>query len=360
MPVLKSSEEIKQLIHIYCSPAVEAVASLHVLSDPGHHTNCTEWASRVLRTLPKKLRENILDFATRYNQWSLMMDIVTENESIDFSSFYETIESIKSMDDYSFSYLFLGATLIDKEKLRQWIDNPATLHSEDVKELTKYIKYEDIKHYLENITAIREQSLYLISSYWQSIFQKEWLDIYQHILSVVEERWMTLRRSDPIEYLLSLHPDISFKNDEIILKKNTRFRININDIEEIMIFPSVFTAPHLMIDIVDKRLTIYMNLNFISATAKVETPKKLLAGIKAISDETRLKIVKILRSGEKSNQELAAVLSLTPGTVTMHLKMLKDADLVRAKKVKQFVYHELITENLEQLCVDLKSFLQMD
>lgn len=358
MPIIKSQDELKHLIHIYCSPAVEMTASLHVLANPAHHSACTAWTTRVMKSMSAKLKENLRYFAAKYNQWSFIMDLATENENINFSSVHDTLNSIEEMDDFAFSYIFLGATLIDKKKLEVWMKNPESLKQEEMGELDKYITVASVRHYLKNIASTRSLLMSTLRAYWNESFQQEWLLIYQHILDTVEEQWMVLQRSDPLDYLAGLHSDISIKSGHIILKKDTRFRVAINDIDEIMIFPSVFTAPHLMIDIVERRLTIYMNLNFHSATMRIELPEDVLSALKAIGDETRLKIIKLLCSGEKTNQELSEILNLTPGTISLHVKLLREAKMLQSKKIKKFVYYEIIRESLDDLCDELHAFLK--
>jgi hypothetical protein len=57
----------------------------------------------------------------------------------------------------------------------------------------------------------------------------------------------------------------------------------------------------------------------------------VLRFFKAFADESRLRIVGILAGGERSVEELAALLHLTAPTVSHHLSKLKDAGVVRMR-----------------------------
>jgi DNA-binding transcriptional ArsR family regulator len=68
---------------------------------------------------------------------------------------------------------------------------------------------------------------------------------------------------------------------------------------------------------------------------------ELLTALKALSDASRLRIVGLLAEGkEMSVEQLAAALSLTPGTVVHHLKRLREAGLVESKPRPPYMdYH---------------------
>lgn len=63
--------------------------------------------------------------------------------------------------------------------------------------------------------------------------------------------------------------------------------------------------------------------------------------IKLIGEESRLKILCILRQGEHCVCEIIEHLSLSQSLISHHLKDLKDAGLVHDKKKGQLVYYSL-------------------
>ncbi|MEX2546513.1 MAG: metalloregulator ArsR/SmtB family transcription factor [Chloroflexota bacterium] len=77
---------------------------------------------------------------------------------------------------------------------------------------------------------------------------------------------------------------------------------------------------------------------------------ELLTALKALSDASRLRIVGLLAEGRRmSVEQLAAALSLTPGTVVHHLKRLRDADLVESRPRPPFVDYSLRLGRLGQI-----------
>ncbi len=72
---------------------------------------------------------------------------------------------------------------------------------------------------------------------------------------------------------------------------------------------------------------------------------------KALSDEKRLKILKLLTIREMCVCELTAALNLTQPNLTHHIKKLEQANLVDYEKRGKWVYYTLKDEEkLHQLC----------
>ena len=77
----------------------------------------------------------------------------------------------------------------------------------------------------------------------------------------------------------------------------------------------------------------------------------------ALSDETRLALVGMLRDGERCVCELQDSLDAAQSRLSFHLKVLKDAGLVNDKKEGRWVYYSLTPEafgELENAVSDLK------
>jgi ArsR family transcriptional regulator len=68
----------------------------------------------------------------------------------------------------------------------------------------------------------------------------------------------------------------------------------------------------------------------------------------ALSDETRLEILERLRNGEKCVCELTDVLKAAQSRLSFHLKVLKDAGLIRDRPEGRWMYYALHSEGLEE------------
>ena len=66
-----------------------------------------------------------------------------------------------------------------------------------------------------------------------------------------------------------------------------------------------------------------------------------LSTVKALADETRLRILRILMTGTYNVNELVAILSMGQSRVSRHLRILSDAGLVRPRRQGTWVYYGL-------------------
>lgn len=73
----------------------------------------------------------------------------------------------------------------------------------------------------------------------------------------------------------------------------------------------------------------------------------------AIADPTRRALLRALRDGSRSAGELAAPFDLSKPTLSHHLKVLREAGLVRAEKRGTRVVYSLSANVLEELAAEL-------
>src|SRR3954468_3928159 len=69
----------------------------------------------------------------------------------------------------------------------------------------------------------------------------------------------------------------------------------------------------------------------------------------ALSDETRLEIIELLRKGERCVCDLTDTLDAAQSRLSFHLRVLKDAGIVRDRKDGRWVQYELVAETFEEV-----------
>ncbi|HIZ12337.1 MAG TPA: autorepressor SdpR family transcription factor [Candidatus Mediterraneibacter stercorigallinarum] len=70
---------------------------------------------------------------------------------------------------------------------------------------------------------------------------------------------------------------------------------------------------------------------------------------KALSDPIRRQILELLKNGRLSAGNIAGHFNMTQATVSYHLKILKQADLIRETREKNFIFYELNLTVLEEI-----------
>ena len=85
------------------------------------------------------------------------------------------------------------------------------------------------------------------------------------------------------------------------------------------------------------------------AVAAYSSTDRAIELFHALSDETRLEIIELLRKGERCVCELTDTLDAAQSRLSFHLRVLKDAGLVRDRKDGRWVRYELDPEAFEEL-----------
>lgn len=68
---------------------------------------------------------------------------------------------------------------------------------------------------------------------------------------------------------------------------------------------------------------------------------------KALCDENRIKILELLRDGERCGCNLLDEIHLTQPTLSHHMKILVDSNLVKSRKEGKWTHYSLSSEGLE-------------
>ena len=76
--------------------------------------------------------------------------------------------------------------------------------------------------------------------------------------------------------------------------------------------------------------------------------------LKAVADPIRRDILILLKNGRMSAGDITNHFNVTNASISRHLSVLKEADLVRDKREGQFIFYELNTSVLEDIMLWIK------
>lgn len=82
------------------------------------------------------------------------------------------------------------------------------------------------------------------------------------------------------------------------------------------------------------------------------------AAFKAINDVTRRDILKFLLQGPQNAGQIAKQFEMTKPSISHHLDLLKQAELIEAVKKGQFIYYSLNKKGFESIHQWFQSFTQ--
>ena len=82
--------------------------------------------------------------------------------------------------------------------------------------------------------------------------------------------------------------------------------------------------------------------------------------LKALSDPIRREILSLLKSGRMSAGDIAGHFPVTDASISRHLSVLKDADLIRDTREGKFIFYDINTSVLEEVMLWLTALKQED
>ena len=77
--------------------------------------------------------------------------------------------------------------------------------------------------------------------------------------------------------------------------------------------------------------------------------------MRALADPIRREILNLLKSGKMAAGDIAAHFEVTDASISRHLSVLKEADLIRCTREGKFLYYELNASVLEETMLWLMS-----
>ena len=83
----------------------------------------------------------------------------------------------------------------------------------------------------------------------------------------------------------------------------------------------------------------------------------LQSTLRALADPIRREILNLLKSGRQSAGQISSHFDVTDASISRHLSVLKEADLIRDTREGKFIYYDLNASVLEEIMLwitDLK------
>ena len=345
MPKITPPVQVDLKVRFFCSATLELTSSLHVLSNPEHHISCLRWYEKTTKSIKPKLLSRIQDFGRRYTHWSFVMDIIDimVDSEVQGSSlrddFDEIYKKIRKMDDGLFIYIFLGETLVSNERdLTRIKMSQETIQQIDLTSVYPFIEKQIVESFLRNYAEVKEEMLSIMKEYHDSVFVAHWEKYHHRYAAAVEKEKKNFASKMPMEYILSLHRDLALEDDVIYMRKEADLSLDVRELEEVRLFFSMFTYPHLMATIIGKTISIYANMIFPQLSADEEL---LASGIKSLSDVTRLTILRLASGHPTTNKELAHLLNITPASISQHMRILRELNFINCRRDKNNIYYTI-------------------
>ena len=96
------------------------------------------------------------------------------------------------------------------------------------------------------------------------------------------------------------------------------------------------------------QLTIRLTVNCVAQKGR-EITLSLQHTLRALADPIRREILNLLKNGRMSAGEISAHFPVTAASISRHLSVLKEADLIRDQREGKYIFYELNASVLEEV-----------
>lgn len=208
---------------------------------------------------------------------------------------------------------------------------------------------------ITNPDELKRRTLELIDGFWTQCYEAEY-----------EAHLPDLQRA--VRFAQSrAHPVIQIAFSELTGHRlPDAIATHLADVERVTYCPSIHLDSFIQYIFYPPELVLYFNPKTVLAMA--DQPRRqyttanggldsedALAGLKAVADPTRMKIIEMLREREHYAQEIVGKLGISQSAVSRHLSTLESANVVSVRPAQGMKYYAVNREYLEMLSTFLDS-----
>ena len=343
---LKTDETLTQRIQFVYSPLNELFRSLHVLLNSRHHGTNIDWVIRIQNKLTKEFYENLHYFQLFYELGVspiLLCDFRYHATTIE-----EEIQNLKKfLDELSTAQLIEHLEKVISDRENSFI--PTLARGLEWKNFSLNKDNQLLSDLRKDASSVYQHLFSFVDWYRQEIFDETWKskDIQRKLLTEIQHQASFLRESGFKAMFNHLQIDrIHWRKDRLVIIKPFNKDIQLKDSDSIMLLPSYFIWPHLFVESFNQGIAVTYDITEQPSYYNA-TPENLITIFKALSDPVRLQIMNYVIDKPSTTQSLAQILVMSNSSVSRHLQILKEANLLTTTKAKKFVLYEptqLITQ----------------
>ncbi|RAN90590.1 transcriptional regulator [Bacillus sp. SRB_28] len=329
--------QMKYSILFECALGIAAITHKRLI-DTLEKTQ-SEW-EEIRESLSVEMREH-LQFVEENNTWKALLQLLYEGDFQDLSQFIANIDSLSEEDLKYICLPFLGE--VYEEKRRLAVSGEASVINE-LKELTH--DHQFFSTYIEFVcnVDVRELKTHLIAvmtGWYDSVVKKEAEEIVSILQRDYEAKNEMNKKMQPEEFVEWATGGVTYMPEP--------------SVHHVLLIPQITYRPwNIEADIEDTKVFHYPVANeSIHPEDPYEPSYFLVHKHKALGDEARLRIVKLLFEQERTLQDITERLQLGKSTVHHHLKLLRAAKLVDIHDGK----YVLRKKTVQSLAKELDAFL---
>jgi DNA-binding transcriptional ArsR family regulator len=335
------------------SPLVECLMSLHVLIRPREHALRHGWV-RDTRSLDRRLRRGIDSFAFVFAQ--PVPDLFLLHAGEDARALDDQLAGIDRHPAQTIREGFglrcdgpYGGT---REQALAWAAANEPRSAETIALL------------VDDPREFARQFAELVEAYWRAVFAEEWRRVEPLLRDSVDEDRRLIAGSGVWSLLARLprRCRIAPEKAELQLVCDVESAHEVRPDSALVLSPSTFIWPHAAAN-ADPRWPSWITYPAVCAVREAvpdRPPAELVDVLRALGDETRLRVLKAIAASPRTTQELAPIVGMTTAGLSKSLLRLADAGLVEGRREGKFVVYSLTPDFIVAASPAVQRFLFAD
>jgi DNA-binding transcriptional ArsR family regulator len=203
-----------------------------------------------------------------------------------------------------------------------------------------------------------------IERFWREAFVADWGRIEPLLGRSILEAGRLLAAVGiwPVLGRLPAHCRVDPQRQELQIDLPHEHAVVVSAENPLVLSPSVFVWPHLRVNCDPPwPLAIVYAAPALALEAEPRIPPaELLRILRAIADDTRLRVLKLIAERPRTTQELEPLVGLSRAGLSKSLQRLAEAGLIVPRREGYYVVYSLAPERLDALSAALVRFLEQD
>jgi DNA-binding transcriptional ArsR family regulator len=342
------------------SPLLESVLSLHVLVAPKPHALLHPWVRR-MRTLAPDLKHRIHAFAFLF-RWHVP-DVLLPTGSVRTETFESELDRLSA---YSSELLLEefgrplydhggrhGEGIYDDPTVRETVLEHATMYGEPSRRLVELL--------LADPARFTQEFVAFLEDYWQTAFAREWRWVEPALGDSVAESERLLASSGIWSVLGKLPPHCRANpaHGELHVDLPHEHAVEVSTSNPLVLSPSVFVWPDLRVscDPPWPMTLVYATPQQSREARPRIPPEELVGALRALADDTRLRVLRLISERPRTTQELIPLVGLSPAGLSKTLGRLSDAGFITSRREGYYVVYSIARDRLGAVSAEIDAFL---
>lgn len=348
MPELVPSKSLPQTRFVVSLP-LSLMSTMSLICTVPLFEGLDIWLSETRQLLdPAFLDEMalVLGFPGRFQRFTeqVYATLLAENPALSYEAFLERLRAPAEATYVAMAHRAIAKGVkppLPLEAVQALLRNSAAL-PEHLRLADLKVDLETTIDLLNDLTQLKARFIAVVERFWQQVYQKEWVAT----LPIMERNAAYHRRQ---RYRLDF-PDLFMAVTGRLLPESQTDQSP----ERVRFVPSCYIGPYFASMRHAAGLTVFYNCRSSPTGQRPGQGPGLFPLLKALSDETRLQIMEMLRDHEMYAQQIVERLGISQAAVSRHLKLMVGAGVLRVRRQGGAKFYSINASTLAYLAEALR------